>query len=57
MSAARLIAVAPSMARLLVGQVESRMGAVAGGNAPFPIPLIEPDVRISRIRLAGCSFP
>ena len=34
--------------------VELRMGAVAWpcGNARFPSPLIEPDVRISRIRLS-----
>jgi hypothetical protein len=36
-------------------EVESRMGAVAWGLWPaprFPSPLIEPDVRISRIRLS-----
>jgi hypothetical protein len=35
--------------------VESRMGAVAGGQSPsprFPSPLIEPDVRHYRIRLS-----
>jgi len=33
--------------------VESRMGAVAATKPPrFPSPLIEPDVRISRIRLS-----
>ena len=33
--------------------VESRMGAVGATKPPrFPSPLIEPDVRISRIRLS-----
>src|SRR5262245_3272258 len=40
--------------------VESRMGAVAWGRWPaprFPSPLIEPDVRISRIRLSDWLHP